>query len=54
MFVRAVWRSKRLVDLKQGHRETDGPSTRDGLGLSASDFKKMTQGLFECRAFIPR
>ena len=47
MFVRAVWRSKRLVDLKQGHRETDGPSTRDGLGLSGPDFSKMTRSLFD-------
>ncbi|MGV3490709.1 MAG: hypothetical protein ACO1OG_05235 [Devosia sp.] len=47
MFVRAVWRSKRLVDLKQGLRETQGPSTRDGLGLSGSDFRQMTRGLFD-------
>ena len=47
MFVRAVWRSKRLIDLKQGLRETNGPSTRDGLGVSSADFRQMTRGLFD-------
>ncbi len=47
MFVRAVWRSKRLVDLKQTLREAEGPSTRDGSGVSGSDFRKMTRGLFD-------
>ena len=46
MFVRAVWRQKRLIDLKQGLRETSVPTIRDALGLSGSDFQKMTQGLF--------
>jgi hypothetical protein len=49
MFVRAVWRSKRLVDIKQALREIDVPSTRDAdlLGLCAPDFQKMTRGLFD-------
>ncbi len=49
MFVRAVWRSKRLVDIKQALREMDVPSTRDAnlLGISAPDFPKMTRGLFD-------
>ena len=49
MFVRAVWRLKRLVDIKQTLREMDVPSTRDAdlLGLSGPDFSKMTRGLFD-------
>lgn len=49
MFVRAVWRSKRLIDIKQALREMDVPSPRDVdlLGLCAPDFQKMTRGLFD-------
>jgi hypothetical protein len=47
MFVRAVWRLKRLVDIKQTLREMEVPTTREGLGLSGSDFPKMTRGLFD-------
>ena len=49
MFVRAVWRLKRLVDIKQTLREMDVPSTRDAdlLGLSGPDFSKMTRSLFD-------
>ena len=49
MFVRAVWRSKRPVDIKQALREMDIPSPRDVdlLGLCAPDFQKMTRGLFD-------
>jgi len=47
MFVRAVWRVKRLVDIKQILRETEVPTTREALGLSGSDFQKMTRGLFD-------
>lgn len=49
MFVRAVWRLRRLVDLKQTSRETDVPSTRDAdlLGISGPDFSRMTKGLFD-------
>jgi len=49
MFVRAVWRLKRLVDIKQTLRELDVPTTReaDVLGLSGPDFSKMTRGLFD-------
>jgi hypothetical protein len=49
MFVRAVWRVKRLVDIKQTLREMDVPSTRDAdlLGISGPDFSKMTRSLFD-------
>jgi hypothetical protein len=49
MFVRAVWRLRRLVDVKQQLREMDVPTTRDAyfLGLSGPDFSKMTRGLFD-------
>lgn len=47
MFVRAVWRHRRLVG--QGPRlpQTNGPATRDDLGVCAPDFRKMTRGLFD-------
>jgi len=47
MFVRAVWRCKRLVDVKQTLRQMDGPITRDALSLSGGDFQKLTSGLFD-------
>ena len=47
MFVRAVWRLKRLVNIKQTLREMEVPTTRDALGLSGPDFQKMTRGLFD-------
>jgi hypothetical protein len=47
MFVRAVWRLKRLVNVKQTLREMEVPTTRDALGLSGTDFQKMTRGLFD-------
>lgn len=47
MFVRAVWRLRRLVDIKQTLREMDVPTTRDGFGLSGTDFQKMTRSLFD-------
>jgi hypothetical protein len=49
MFVRAVWRVKRLVDIKQTLREMEVPSTRnaDLLGISGPDFSKMTRSLFD-------
>jgi hypothetical protein len=49
MFVRAVWRLKRLVDIKQTLREMDVPTTRDAdlLGISGPDFSKMTRSLFD-------
>jgi hypothetical protein len=49
MFVRAVWRLKRLVDIKQTLREMEVPSTRnaDLLGISGPDFSKMTRSLFD-------
>ena len=49
MFVRAVWRIKRLVDIKQTLKEMDVPSTRDSdlLGLTGPDFSKMTRSLFD-------
>ncbi|MFK4811130.1 hypothetical protein N8A98_20820 [Devosia neptuniae] len=49
MFIRAVWRKKRLVDIKQTLRETDVPSARDAglLGICAPDFTQMTKALFD-------
>ena len=49
MFVRAVWRIKRLVDVKQTLREMEVPSTRnaDLLGISGPDFSRMTRSLFD-------
>ena len=49
MFVRAVWRVKRLVDIRQTLREMDVPSTKeaDFLGISGPDFKKMSRSLFD-------
>jgi hypothetical protein len=49
VFVRAVWRIRRLVDLRQALREMDVPTTRDAdnLGMSGPDFSKMTRGLFD-------
>lgn len=49
MFVRAVWRIKRLVDIKQSLREMDVPATReaDALGISGPDFSRMTRSLFD-------
>lgn len=49
MFVRAVWRNKRLVDSKQTLRETEVPTVRDAVlfGIVAKDFPKMTRGLFD-------
>ena len=47
MFVRAVWRSRRLVDVKQTLREMDVPTTRSALGVSGGDFQKMTRALFD-------
>ena len=49
MFVRAVWRLRRLVDIKQTLREMDVPTTREALGLSGPDFQQMTRGLFDRR-----
>jgi hypothetical protein len=47
MFVRAVWRHRRLVDIRQTLRELDVPTTRDALGIAGPDFQKMTRGLFD-------
>lgn len=47
MFVRAVWRNRRLIDVKQTLRELDVPTTRDALGVSGSEFQKMTRALFD-------
>lgn len=49
MFVRAVWRVRRLVDIRQTLREMDMPSTKeaDFLGISGPDFSKMTRSLFD-------
>ena len=47
MFVRAVWRLRRLVDIRQNLREMDVPTTRDAFGLPGQDLQKMTRGLFD-------
>ena len=49
VFVRAVWRSRRLVALGQGLREMGVPPRRnaDVLGVSRRDFADMTRGLFD-------
>ena len=49
MFVRAVWRNKRLVDIKRTLREMDFPTSKDSVlfGIAAKDFPKMTRGLFD-------
>ena len=49
MFVRAVWRDKRLVDIKQTLRATENPTVRDAVlfGTAAKDFPKMIRGLFD-------
>ena len=49
MFIRAVWRMRRLVDVKQTMREMDVPTTRDAnvLGLCGPEFSKMTKSLFD-------
>jgi hypothetical protein len=52
MFVRAVWRDRRLIDVKRSAREIDVPSAADStlLGRAPKDFPKMTSGLFDRRA----
>ena len=49
MFVRAVWRAKRLVDITRALRETEMPTLRaaDSLGRCGPDFSAMTRGLFD-------
>jgi len=49
MFVRAVWRINRLVDIKQTVRGTAQTPRRDSdfLGLCGPEFGKMTQSLFD-------
>jgi len=49
MFVRAVWRDKRLVDIKRTLREVEVPTTRDAIlfGATTKDFPRMTRGLFD-------
>jgi hypothetical protein len=49
MFVRAVWRTRRLIDIKQNLRELDVPTARqaENLGVLDAEFSKMTRGLFD-------
>jgi hypothetical protein len=49
MFVRAVWRVRRLVDIKPTPRGISLPPTRDAdlPGISGPDFGKMTLSLFD-------
>ena len=53
MFVRAVWRLRRMVDVKQTLREMEVPTTRESFGLSGPDFQNMTRGLFDRRRSTP-
>jgi hypothetical protein len=49
MFIRAVWRRKNLVNVKQTIRETEVPTIRDAVlfGANAKVFAEMTRGLFD-------
>lgn len=49
MFVRAVWRQRRLIDAS---RRTSVPSAKnvDLLGVCAPNFRAMTRGLFDRRS----
>jgi hypothetical protein len=49
MFVRAIWRDKRLIGVKQTRREVELPTARDAVlfGMVSKDFPKMTHGLFD-------
>ena len=49
MFVRAVWRQRKLIDLRRTPRQADVPTIRNAVlfGLAAKDFPKMTRGLFD-------
>jgi len=49
MFVRAVWRLRRLAIAPRSLRDIHLPPDRvgDGLGLARPDFANMTRGLFE-------
>lgn len=49
MFVRAVWRQERLVDVRPNRREIGAPPRRntDILGTSHPDFARMTRSLFD-------
>jgi hypothetical protein len=49
MFVRAIWRDKRLIGIKQTRREVELPTARDAVlfGMVSKDFPKMTRGLFD-------
>ena len=49
VFVRAVWRDKRLVDVRRAPRELDVPTIRNTgiIGTCGPDFAKMTRSLFD-------
>ena len=49
MFVRAVWRVQRLVDLRPTSSEIGAFARRNVgiLGISPPDFPKMTRALFD-------
>ena len=55
MFVRVVWRDKRLIAVKQTLRETEVPTSRDAIlfGAARKDFPEMTRGLFDRRYAAP-
>jgi len=49
MFIRVVWKTRRMLNLPQHLREMHVPAGRDSdvLGLAGADFTKMTKGLFD-------
>lgn len=49
MFIRAIWRFKRMLNVPQHLREMQAPGNRDfdALGQTGADFTQMTKGLFD-------
>jgi hypothetical protein len=49
VFVRAVWRDQRLIDVRRPSREIGAPPKRkiDIFGVCAADFPSMTRTLFD-------
>jgi hypothetical protein len=49
MFVRAVWRDRRLVENRRDMHQLEVPTRPSAaiLGLSTSDLSQMTRGLFD-------
>lgn len=51
MFVRTIWRLRRLVDIQQHIREMSPAKSRaeeyEGFGISPAEFVKMTRSEFD-------